>query len=414
MQTFTVYEYATLRIGEPCEAQKDGPVFTNAHFKTLDDVAKQGGDIYYQMRNRQVRFGGKVGLLHFGTFQIEVLPKADALPEAADARVWRRRLFAMMRRAGYFSADHVPDAQARQSDTMLDLLLGQYLAELEQYLQRGLIKRYVEREGNLPALRGRLLFSKQIQQNLVHAERFYTAHTRYERDHALNQVLWAALAAVPKLAVSIGIASAARRLLLSFPEVTPPARPLELLARLRHDRKSEPYRSVLRLARYILEGLHPDTRSGPRLVFSLMLDMDRLWEAWLRAELRQIWHNKNVTVGRSRSVFYRGEDYAVAAESDITLTRAGESEPFAILDAKWKLPPNNRPNEHDLRQVFAYQHRFGGKISALVYPGAHRIAPGAYWSGDRHCHLVWITVEGHGWAQPLWDMLSPPIPKASS
>lgn len=56
-----------------------------------------------------------------------------------------------------------------------------------------MIKSYRHEEANRTALRGKLLFSKQITKNLIHQEKFYTDASVYNRDSLLNQVIFKAL-----------------------------------------------------------------------------------------------------------------------------------------------------------------------------------------------------------------------------
>ena len=46
------------------------------------------------------------------------------------------------------------------------------------------------------ALKGRLIFSRDIAENLVHRERFYTAHQHYDRNNRFNQILQRAVCIV--------------------------------------------------------------------------------------------------------------------------------------------------------------------------------------------------------------------------
>ena len=59
--------------------------------------------------------------------------------------------------------------------SLFDLYMEAFLTEVRTLLHHGLVRRYRRAAGNFTALKGRLLFSRHIAENLVHRERFFTA-----------------------------------------------------------------------------------------------------------------------------------------------------------------------------------------------------------------------------------------------
>ena len=77
----------------------------------------------------------------------------------------------------------------RKYNSLLDLYFEMYLKEVQYLLRTGLIKQYRRDSSNVLALKGRLDFNKNIQQNLIHKERIYTEHQVYDYENLVNQII---------------------------------------------------------------------------------------------------------------------------------------------------------------------------------------------------------------------------------
>jgi 5-methylcytosine-specific restriction enzyme subunit McrC len=113
-----------------------------------------------------------VGILAGHGCSLEILPKVD--PDARDenAATVRSRLVHMLDVAlGLgLSAGSTAD-MARQSETLLDILIRLFADRLLAEARRGLPRRYQNIEDDLPALRGRLHVVKQFTKNAVRPDR---------------------------------------------------------------------------------------------------------------------------------------------------------------------------------------------------------------------------------------------------
>jgi len=94
-----------------------------------------------------------------------------------------------------------------------------FLKETWTLVHKGLIKSCHAEEGNKFALKGSLVFNKNIRKNSIHAERFYVRHTTFDRDHALNRVLYKTLNLITHLAISPETLTDVQVLLIYFPEL---------------------------------------------------------------------------------------------------------------------------------------------------------------------------------------------------
>jgi 5-methylcytosine-specific restriction enzyme subunit McrC len=85
--------------------------------------------------------------------------------------------------------------------------------------RQGLIKKYHKDEGNLTALKGRILFAKHIHKNLIHQERMYTEHQVYDYENLHNQILMKALKVLGTVSRDPFILDKINRIKFDFPDI---------------------------------------------------------------------------------------------------------------------------------------------------------------------------------------------------
>ena len=382
MQTvLRVLEHSVLTIGDT----QGAAVFEAAHWQALlryHDT--DAGRRYYDIRHNGIRFKHYVGVLHVRGLTIEVLPKADAVPgqptpEGEDFDRWRQLLLRLLAEAGLLPVDTFRTALLREREhSLLDLYLDLLLTEVEALLRRGLVKRYRQREGQVKALRGTLLFGPHLARNVVHQERFFTRHQTYDPDHLPHRLLRQALLLLPALTPAPSLRGRAARALLAWPELPPVRATAATFARLRYDRKTAAYRPALGIARLLLLRRSPDIRSGDDDLIALFFNMNHIWEAYLLRTLQRLAPPAWEVSKPPKCVFWAdATGYQSQMQPDILLRHATEG--TIVLDAKWKRP-HGRPAEADLRQLFAYAQHFGATRARLLYPqsGAETSVEGVF------------------------------------
>jgi len=366
LQRITCFEHQRLKVG-----QTFGEVeFTESHWQSLSSFHHDDMP-YYQLIHRGVKFQSFVGVLQVGNLVIEILPKADKNVDG-DTQ-WQARLVEMLRVVGILKAKAPTSSSVSlKSGFILDVYFELFCKEVAYLLQRGLIKQYRKTEGNQKALKGSLYFSRHIQQNLIHQERFYVHYTTYDTQHLIHQLLRKTLLLIRRLNQNPMLSSEVGKLLLYFPEMPLPARVTQVTfdkIPTVQNRNITPYQNALDIARLLLLNYHPDISQGQNHVLALMFDMNKLWEKFIEVTLKQSLNDAYVVKAQSIKDFWKPDKGCLAQlKPDLVIERKTDQQKF-IIDTKWKNIGNYNPSIEDLRQLYTYLEYFEGTKAALVYPG---------------------------------------------
>jgi 5-methylcytosine-specific restriction enzyme subunit McrC len=372
---------------------------TSGQLEALQLFYGENGVPYYSLIHHGVRFNEYVGVIQVGSTIIEVLPKAD---KSNDTKRWRNVLISMLHAVGIFDI-HAPSSSDLRirSNSILDLYFELFIREVEYLLYRGLIKKYRKIEGNRTSLKGNIHFAKHISQNLVHQERFYVKHTTYDMEHDIHAIMYKALKLLSYINTNVQLNSRIGSLLLDFPELYDIKITESVFDKITFDRKTEPYRNALEIAKLILLNYHPDITRGKNNVLALMFDMNMLWEQFVYVSLRKYKSNSTIIASQNTKNFWKPQSgYRSKMKPDIVLNKGTKD--CVVLDTKWKNINGYNPSPADLRQMFVYMKYYGAKKVALVYPGAeNKNQSGLYYDhttydskilSDEECSIISIGV----------------------
>ncbi|MCB0548080.1 MAG: restriction endonuclease [Phaeodactylibacter sp.] len=357
-----VFEHQYLRVGEEVQ----GVRFTPAHFEALARHADIGEGKYFTVLHQGIRFSSYVGVLQAGTLTIEILPKASR-PGQQYYGIWQQALLEMLKDCRLLKVEHLSAASlSLRPNSILNLYIAIFLEETETLLRQGLAKTYSRQAGNLPVLKGRLLFQRHLKENLVQAAHFYTDHELYGYEHLFNRIIGSALEALRHFPLAPPLEARYRQLLRHFPELPRvDASQLEW-EQLPFGRKTARYRNAVEAALLILRNYRPDIRSGRRPLIAILFDMNLLFEEYVFRQLAAL-QTGGLQVYRQLSRPFWERRYV---RPDIVLEYNGQR---FVLDTKWKVLKRASPNMEDLRQMFVYSHFFDARYGVLVYPQAYGV-----------------------------------------
>jgi 5-methylcytosine-specific restriction enzyme subunit McrC len=359
-----VFEYKPLLIGEHG--------FKQEHWNALGWYNEKHSGRFFTLTPKGVKFNQFVGVIQVGNITIEILPKISQIAEKGDKAKWQKVLIDMLRECRWMQVYAHDKASLRfKPNSILEAYLELFLNECEQLLREGLVKKYRLVENNCNALKGKLLFQKQIQINSVHKERFYTRHQVFDRENVFNQILLKALKLIPNISQSPILKDKVYNLLLAFPELADKAVNQETFQNLVYDRKTTRYKNAIEIAAMLLLNYRPDISNGQNHVLAILFDMNDLWEEYI---YRQLYKSKPpgwVISPQNSKPFWKLKEgnSSKSVRPDIVIHDKLRDTKI-ILDTKWKIPNNNIPSDEDLKQMFVYNEYWTSMNALLVYPKA--------------------------------------------
>jgi len=348
----------------------DGIIFEKKHLESIQKFNTNNKNKYFTLIHNGVKFKNYVGVLKIGKLTIEILPKVDKTLnvnlEVETKESWKIFLLQMLKISGFINITSLTHANLKlRNTTLLDIYIQEYLKEVTLLLRKGLRKQYRFVEDNTTTLKGRLLFHKQIQKNLIHKERFYTSHQTYDKNHKLNQILLKALNILHDIAKPVFIDSI-NRLKLDFPELDSINVTESTFKSISYNRNNNQYQKAIELAKLIILNFSPDIQTGNNNVIAILFDMNDLWEKYVYRLLSKDQIKGNFKVSyQNRMKFWNNK----LIKPDIVLKKEidGTEQTF-IIDTKWKLIDSNKPSDNDLKQMYVYNMYWDSFKSILLYP----------------------------------------------
>ena len=385
-----VFEHQVLRVKDTL----DGIKFTPLHLKTLHDYFGSGCP-YFSLVHNGVKFNEYVGVLQVGNLTIEVIPKTDK--SVNNKSNWHSFLISMLRTVGFLNVHDTGFSSLRtKSNSILELYFELFLNEVKYLMQSGLIKKYRIQEYQSFALKGKLLFQKNIQKNLVHEERFYVRHTIYDQDNLHNQLLYKTLLLIKRLQNSSTLSSDVNSLLLNFPECSHIQISKELFETIPFNRKTESYRKAIGIAKMLLLNYYPDIRSGNNNILALMFDMNKLWESYVYKLLKKKLAGRFLVREKIGKEFWKPDGGRISkVYPDIVVYDNDGGKVITVLDTKWKNINGSKPSDDDLKQMLVYNLYCQSLHSALLYPSTNQTSSkGNYLNSDHGgCSLLFLKIE---------------------
>lgn len=370
---------------------------------------------YFRILNKGIQFTNFVGVIQAGNLTIEVLPKVDkavatarnetladlekAEPEIAGAQArWHKVLLDMLKECRHIQVSHVDYANLNlKSNSVLDVYIKLFLVEAERLLHEGLTKKYQERQGNQTALKGNLLFHKQVTNNSTRQDRFFVRYSEYTRDNIFNAIIHKTLCLIPRISSNKSFIDKTGRLQMDFPETYGHKINDETFDRLKFDRKTERYREAMLISRMLLLNFRPDISGGTENVIAILFDMNKLWEEFIFRRLKKLESAHDIIVERQQSRnFWRTSlmPRPKTIRPDMVI-RSISTGRVIVLDTKWKIIDGLIPDDDDLKQMYVYNLFWSCDKSILLYPDKEdRGAMGDYIDfsnekqTDRRCEVI--------------------------
>lgn len=286
--------------------------------------------------------------------RLEVRPKVPA-----------RNLFYMVSMA-YDLPDPFLDAPANvdRFEDVLSAIVARFASMVEEQIDRGLYRSYVETEDNLSTVRGRIMVADDMRRNHVLRHRTYCRYSEYAWDVPENQVLRQVVRLLDGWQLPSRLRRRLRTLDAALEEITPGSFVASDLDRFNYHRMNVDYRPLHMLCKFFLDGTSPSEESGPFGFEAFLLDMNRLFEAFVTRTLQNLVSAPlTVRPQLAGALDTRG---SVPIRPDMVIRLGNRN--LVVADCKYKRLDAGQHKQQDLYQMLAYCTALGVERGILVYP----------------------------------------------
>lgn len=381
MPAYTVREWDKLSYGEGEGQIRVGHATRLASLAARSAFAGRGGSGVLEHGWHALRARGVVGILAAGDASLEILPKIDVAPGETpnhqNAAI-RKRLVHMLAVALDLKIDlGVITDLAWQRETLLEILIRIFCAKLTEALRKGMPRRYVIRQEDLPTLRGQLDIARQFTRHAVNPSRLACRFDLLSDDTPLNRIMKAAVTRLLRLSHRDANQQRLRELAFVYADITDV--PISALDwdRVVIDRTNQSWRELFAMARLFLQDRYQTTTGGAGQGTAMLFEMNALFEEYVGRLIARALAGTGLTVslqgGRLFCLSAQDSQHGLfQTRPDILIRHGGRV--THIIDTKWKRissridDPKQGVSQADVYQMMAYAQLYGAPRLTLLYP----------------------------------------------
>lgn len=383
MRQFHLFEWQSLPYGEGAGSIPPDMADRLAAAARRSSLAgKDGNGVLYHGRNA-LTAGQIVGVVVAEGCSLEILPKIDFDGVDGSEGQVRKRLVHMLATVLDMEIDvGSVTGLGWQQENLLEILIGVFAGKLSDALRQGMPRKYVTHEDDLPVLRGRLDFKRQFSTLAASPDRLACRYDALSPDIVLNQVMKAAIAKLARISVLPENQRRLGELAFIYADVREvPASALEW-GKLILDRTNRRWTQLVDLARLLLGSRFQNTSTGSMNGFSLLFEMNVLFEAYIARIAARAFAGTGFRVQAQGGRRYCLQDVETEksrfmTKPDIIIRR--DDDVVCILDTKWKRLANEIDDskqgisQGDVYQMMAYGMIYRCDNLLLLYPHHHKL-----------------------------------------
>ncbi|PZQ58884.1 MAG: restriction endonuclease [Sphingomonas taxi] len=375
----TILEWETIRYGEAADEIPMAAADRIAAVAAASPLADRGGGGVLEHGRKGLRARGVVGVIATQGCALEILPKID-VAGGSDAETTgniRQRVVHMLAVALDLKIDAGQvTALDWQRETLLEILIRLFSEKLFDAVRQGMPRRYVEHADDLPTLRGRLNVTRQFTALAVEPSRLACRFDALTPDIALNRIMRAAVARLSRIARTTDNQRRLRELAFAYADIADVPISALLWDEITLDRTNARWRELLNLARLLLGERFQTTSAGGSDGFSLLFEMNTLFEEYVARMLKRALADTDLRV-----VSQGGRLYCLEADDrrqvfqtrpDILVKR--DDVVLQVIDTKWKRiaaridDPKRGVSQADVYQMMAYGRLYRCDRLTMLYP----------------------------------------------
>ncbi|MBD8651061.1 restriction endonuclease [Rhizobium sp. CFBP 13726] len=381
MPAYTVREWDKLPYGEDEGQIPALQADRLAALAARSTFAGRGGGGVLEHGRHALRARGVVGILAAGDISLEILPKIDVAPgETTDHQnaAIRKRLVHMLAVALDLKIDLGVIANiAWQRETLLEILIRIFCDKLTEALRKGMPRRYVNCEEDLPTLRGQLDIARQFTRHAANPSRLASRFDLLSEDTPLNRIMKAAVMCLTRISRRSANQQRLRELAFVYADIADV--PISALGweQVVIDRTNRSWQELFAMARLFLQNRYQTTTGGAGQGTAMLFEMNALFEEYVGRLIARALAGTGLTVslqgGRLFCLSAQDSGHALfQTKPDILIRQGGRV--AHVIDTKWKRiaarieDPKQGVSQADVYQMMAYAQLYLAPRLTLLYP----------------------------------------------
>jgi McrBC 5-methylcytosine restriction system component len=381
MPAYTVREWDELAYGQGTGQIPELHADTLAALAARSAFAGRGGSGVLEHKRRALRARGVVGILTAGEASLEILPKIDVAPgETTDHQnaAIRKRLVHMLAVALDLKIDlGVITDLAWQRETLLEILIRIFCDKLTEALRKGMPRRYITCEDDLPTLRGQLDIARQFTRHAVNPSSLACRFDLLSEDTPLNRIMKAAVLRLARLSRRPSNQQRLRELAFVYADITDVPVVALRWDQVVIDRTNRSWQELFAMARLFLQDRYQTTTGGAGQGTAMLFEMNALFEEYVGRLIARALAGTGFTVSLQggRLFCLSAQDSGRAlfqTKPDILIRQNGKV--VHVIDTKWKRisaridDPKQGVSQADVYQMMAYAQLYDAPRLTLLYP----------------------------------------------
>lgn len=327
----------------------------------------------------KIKFINYVGIIKINNLIIEILPKISL---SNDIIKDRKMLIFMLSKCNKLSVDIKELLNSNiLNNSLLDILAKVYSKKLLNELQKGLYREYVSKEEALSIIKGKILISKSIKENTINKNKMNCKYDEFTEDNLFNAILKRAINVILFSIKNDDVKKELNIINNIFNDVSDIYISNNIILNYKLNRMNNRFLECFTLAKLILLNSSMDKSLGKENGFSILFEMNYLYEEYIGVLLKEVFNDTNISINtqeKSRYLLWNTlkERNEIALKPDIVIYK--DNKPKVIIDTKWKRSSiDNREtySQSDIYQMYAYITTYTEcEECILLYPKEENIS----------------------------------------
>ena len=306
----------------------------------------------------RIKFINYVGIIKVNNLIIEILPKISL---SNDIIKDREILMFMLSKCNKLSVDIKELLNSNiLKNSLLDILAKVFSKKLLNELQKGLYREYVSKEEALSMIKGKILISKSIKENIINKNKMNCKYDEFTEDNLFNAILKRAINVILFSIKNDDVKKELNIINNIFNDVSDIYVPNNIILNYKLNRMNNRFLECFTLAKLILLNSSMDKSLGKENGFSILFEMNYLYEEYVGVLLKEVFNDTNININtqeKSRYLLWNTlkERNEIALKPDIVIYK--DNKPKIIIDTKWKsatIDGKEVYTQGDIYQMYAY------------------------------------------------------------